>query len=121
MSDAYFYAYQIPALVLVILGGVGGPFHSATVAVFSKLITDFKAKPAEDVKRLFNTFETFTMILFAAGALLCFFFPEQIMRVIINDGSAELVNLAALHLKIMSPVVFYRVCYGSLLRDFGYI
>lgn len=106
VSDAYFYAYQIPALVLVILGGVGGPFHSATVAVFSKLITDFKAKPAEDVKRLFNTFETFTMILFAAGALLCFFFPEQIMRVIINDGSAELVNLAAFHLKIMSPIVF---------------
>ena len=36
VSDAYFYAYQIPALVLVILGGVGGPFHSATVAVFFK-------------------------------------------------------------------------------------
>ena len=34
VSDVYFYAYQIPALVLVILGGVGGSFHSATVAVF---------------------------------------------------------------------------------------
>lgn len=106
VSDAYFYAYQIPALVLVILGGVGGPFHSATVAVFSKLITDFKAKPKEEVKKLFNTFETFTILLFAAAALLCFFFPVQIMRVIINDGSAELVNLAAYHLKIMSPIVF---------------
>jgi len=106
VSDAYFYAYQIPALVLVILGGVGGPFHSATVAVFSKLITDFKAKPKEDVKKLFNTFETFTMMLFAVAALLCFFFPVPIMRVIINEGSPELLNLAAYHLKIMSPVVF---------------
>ena len=106
VSDAYFYAYQIPALVLVILGGVGGPFHSATVAVFSKLITDFKTKPKEEVKRLFNTFETFTMMLFAAAALLCFFFPEQIMRVIINEGSPELLKLAAYHLKIMSPIVF---------------
>lgn len=106
VSDAYFYAYQIPALILVILGGVGGPFHSATVAVFSKLITDFQAKPSADVKRLFNTFETFTILLFAVVALLCFFFPVQIMRVIINDGSAELVKLAAYHLKIMSPIVF---------------
>ena len=38
VSDAYFYAYQIPALAIVILGGMGGPFHSATVSVFSKLI-----------------------------------------------------------------------------------
>ena len=37
ISDAYFYALQIPSLAIIILGGVGGPFHSATVAVFSKL------------------------------------------------------------------------------------
>ena len=36
ISDAYFYALQIPSLAIIILGGVGGPFHSATVAVFSK-------------------------------------------------------------------------------------
>ncbi len=106
VSDAYFYAYQIPALVVVILGGVGGPFHSATVAVFSKLIEDFKNKPKNDVKKLFNTFETFSMILFALLALLCFIFPVQIMSVIINEGAPELVNLAAYHLKIMSPIVF---------------
>ena len=31
VSDAYYYAYQIPSLALVLLGGVGGPFHSANV------------------------------------------------------------------------------------------
>ena len=41
VSDAYFYALQIPSLAIIILGGVGGPFHSAAVAVFSKLISDF--------------------------------------------------------------------------------
>lgn len=106
VSDAYFYAYQIPALVIVILGGVGGPFHSAVVAVFSKLISDFKTKPAADVKKLFNTFETFTMGLFAVLALACFLYPEPIMKAIINEGSPELLHLAAYHLKIMSPVVF---------------
>ena len=44
VSDAYFYAYQIPALAIVILGGMGGPFHSATVSIFSKIISNFKSK-----------------------------------------------------------------------------
>lgn len=112
VSDAYFYAYQIPALALVILGGVGGPFHSATVAVFSKLISDFNSKPESSVKKLFNTFETFTMALFALISLLCFFFPKEIMSVIINEGSPELLNLAAFHLKVMSPVVFIGAVMG---------
>ena len=43
ISDAYFYALQIPSLAIIILGGVGGPFHSAVVAVFSKLLgNDYK-------------------------------------------------------------------------------
>ena len=58
VSDAYFYALQIPSLAIIILGGVGGPFHSATVAVFSKLLSDFKSKPDEIVNRLYNTFLT---------------------------------------------------------------
>ena len=47
VSDAYFYAYQIPSLALILLGGVGGPFHSATVAVFSKFIPDVNIKADE--------------------------------------------------------------------------
>ena len=52
VSDAYFYALQIPSLAIIILGGVGGPFHSAVVAVFSKLIPDLKSKPEEIVNRI---------------------------------------------------------------------
>ena len=59
VSDVYFYAYQIPAIAILILGGVGGPFHSATVAVFSKLIHNFNSKPEEVVNRLYNTFLTY--------------------------------------------------------------
>ena len=55
VSDAYFYAYQIPSLAIVILGGMGGPFHSATVSVFSKLVKDFSIKPTLEIKKLFNT------------------------------------------------------------------
>ena len=75
VSDAYLYAYQIPALILVILGGVGGPFHSATVAVFSKLVKDFNSKPEPEIKRLFNTFETFSIILSNCGLYISKQYP----------------------------------------------
>ena len=55
VSDAYFYAYQIPALAIVILGGMGGPFHSATVSVFSKIIPNFNVKPEKETKKLFGS------------------------------------------------------------------
>ena len=51
VSDAYFYAYQIPSLAIILLGGVGGPFHSAAVAVFSKLIPNLNEKPYELVNK----------------------------------------------------------------------
>ena len=57
VSDAYFYAYQIPALAIVILGGMGGPFHSATVSIFSKIIKNFDTKPENNVKKLSEFFE----------------------------------------------------------------
>ena len=64
VSDAYYYAYQIPSLSLILLGGVGGPFHSATVAIFSKLIPNIKEKPTEEVNRLYSTYMNLTILFF---------------------------------------------------------
>ena len=105
VSDAYFYAYQIPALAMILLGGVGGPFHSATVAVFTKLIDDEKLKANEFLNKLFNTFTTATFFVFLILAILVFIFSDEIMKIIILHGSDELIGLASLHLKIMSPVL----------------
>ena len=58
VSDAYFYAYQIPAISIILLGGVGGPFHSAVVSVFSKMIPNLNQKASPEVNKLFNTFLT---------------------------------------------------------------
>lgn len=112
VSDAYFYAYQIPALVLVILGGVGGPFHSATVAVFSKLIKDYSTKPEPSIKKLFNTFETFSIILFSIFALICFFFPDSVMRIIIHGNNTELLYQSSELLKVMSPIILIGAIIG---------
>ena len=118
VSDAYFYALQIPSLAIIILGGVGGPFHSAAVAVFSKLV-GAGDKPDEVVNKLYNTFLTISFIFFALFAVLGFIFADQIMGLIISSGSPELVSLAAEHFKIMSPIILIGgiigIFYGLLI------
>ena len=106
VSDAYFYASQLPAFAIILLGGLGGPFHTATVAVFSKLISNTNEKPPQNVMKTFNSFVTITGLVFALLALLFWFFAPQIINIIAANASLELRTLAASHLKIMSPIVF---------------
>lgn len=124
VSDAYFYALQIPSLAIIILGGVGGPFHSATVAVFSKLIGDDN-KANEQVNKLYNTFLTITFLFFALLAIVGFFFADKIMGLIISAGSPELVALATKHFQIMSPIILIGgiigIYYGLLVSHKKYI
>ncbi len=124
ISDAYFYALQIPSLAIIILGGVGGPFHSAVVAVFSKLLGD-DYKVDEKINRLYNTFLTVTFLFFAILAVAGFFFADKIMGLIISAGSPELVTLASRHFKIMSPIILIGgiigIYYGLLVSHKKYI
>ena len=124
VSDAYFYALQIPSLAIIILGGVGGPFHSATVAVFSKLL-GVNGKPDEVVNKLYNTFLTITFLVFALLAILGFIFADVIMGIIISAGSPELVSLATQHFKIMTPIILIGgiigIFYGLLVTHQKFI
>ena len=124
VSDAYFYALQIPSLAIIILGGVGGPFHSATVAVFSKLIGEDENITGK-VNKLYNTFLTITFLFFALLAIAGFFFADKIMGLIISAGSPELVSLATQHFKIMSPIILIGgiigIYYGLLVSHKKYI
>ena len=62
---------------------------------------------------------TGTIIFFLALSVLMFVFPKQIMGLIISNGSAEMVNLAAMHLKIMTPLLviggIVGIYYGILI------
>lgn len=119
VSDAYFYAYQIPAISIILLGGIGGPFHSAVVSVFSKMIPNLNEKAPKDVNKLFNTFLTSSFLVFLVLGVLVFAFSDVIMKVIIANGSPELIHLASMHLKIMSPVLVVGgvvgIYYGILI------
>ena len=119
VSDAYFYAYQIPAISIILLGGVGGPFHSAVVSVFSKMIPNLNQKASPEVNKLFNTFLTSSFLVFLILGVLVFVFSDVIMKIIISNGSPELIHLAGMHLKIMAPVLtvggVVGIYYGILI------
>ncbi len=119
VSDAYFYAYQIPSLAIILIGGVGGPFHSATVSVFAKLVNPDDKMPPEKVNKLFNTFLTASFLFFAFLSILVFIFSEDIMGFIIHSNNSELVTLASGHLRIMTPVILIGgiigIYYGLLV------
>jgi putative peptidoglycan lipid II flippase len=119
VSDAYFYAYQIPSLAIILMGGVGGPFHSATVSVFAKLINPYDKMPSEKVNKLFNTFLTGTFIFFALLSIIIFIYAQPVLNFIIHGNNAELVNLATSHLRTMTPVILIGgiigIYYGLLV------
>lgn len=125
VSDAYFYALQIPSLAIIIFGGVGGPFHSATVAVFSKLLPNFDSKPDEVINKLYNTFLTITFVFFAILAILGFIFADKVMGIIISAGSPELISLATQHFRLMSPIILIGgiigIFYGLLVTHKKFI
>ncbi|MEI7473842.1 MAG: murein biosynthesis integral membrane protein MurJ [bacterium] len=112
--EAYNYSYQIPAFALILLGGLGGPFHTATVAIFSSEIDNIGSIADKDRQSLLNSFLTLTAIVFFIISILVFFFSDQIIYVIANKATPQLHHLAALQLKIMSPIMFIGGLIGIL-------
>lgn len=111
-SDAYFYAYQVPALALILLGGVSGPFHTVTISIFSK--EDISGKPSSDAQRALNTFLNITGIGFLVLTALIYFFAGPISQAITAGGSSQLHIMVEEQLKIMSPIIFIGGIVGIL-------
>lgn len=113
VTDAYYAAFQLPAFAIILLGGLGGPFHTATVAIFSRLINDQEA-PSERAKKLASTFITLTSLVFTVLSILTFFFAHPIMGLILQGGEPALINMAAVQLQVMSPCILAGGIVGIL-------
>jgi len=100
--NAYAYAYIIPGFLLILLGGINGPFHSALVSVLSRREKSEAAPLVETVTTLVSG------ILLLVTVVLVIFAPLLIDLVApglsaIPDG--ETVRLIAIRqLRIMAPM-----------------
>lgn len=72
VADAYNFAYLLTGNALILLGGLGGPFHSATIATLTKLKINPKEAGSFILKILITTF---LILLFLTIFILIFNSP----------------------------------------------
>lgn len=105
ITDAYFFAYQFTGNILVLFGGVGGPFHSAGVAILSS------QKEGDDKRKLVGQLLTLTfgvlsllsiVLYFAAPYLIPLVFPATGLPL---EGREKLWVSVLVQLRIMVPLI----------------
>ncbi|WP_019499222.1 murein biosynthesis integral membrane protein MurJ [Pseudanabaena sp. PCC 6802] len=100
--DAYNYAYVVPGFLLILLGGINGPFHSAIVSVLSK-------RKSEEAAPLLETVNTLVGILLLGVSVLLFVFAEPLINLYAPGlgNTAQGIatrNIAIEQFRIMAPM-----------------
>lgn len=100
--DAYNYAYVIPGFLLVLLGGINGPFHSAIVSVVAK-------RDKEDSAPLIETITTLIGGILLIVTLLIVMFANPLVDLVApglqtTDTGLQIHAIAVQQLRIMAPM-----------------
>jgi putative peptidoglycan lipid II flippase len=100
-ADAFNYAYTIPGFLLILLGGINGPFYSAVVSVLSK-------RRKEEAAPLVETITTLIGGMLLVVAIIVVVFAPQMIDMFapgLRLGHKDLVRaIAILQLQIMAPI-----------------
>jgi len=100
--NAYAYAYIIPGFLLILLGGINGPFHSALVSVLSKRDKSEAAPLVETVTTLVSgilLLVTVFLVIFAP-----FFIDLVAPGLTETPGGEQARSIAIRQLQIMAPM-----------------
>jgi putative peptidoglycan lipid II flippase len=109
VTDAYNYATLLTGNILVLFGGLGGPFHQSTVAVVQP------RKESKDVgKLIFQIVSVTALILGVITAVVWLSEPYVVAAIIQRMGHFDLWNLAGTQLQIMLPLVLISGVIGIL-------
>lgn len=108
--DAYNYAYVIPGFLLVLLGGINGPFHSAIVSVIAKRKQSDVAPLVETITTLVGGF----LILVTVGLIL---FASPMIDLVApglsqTSEGIEIRAIAIQQLQIMAPMAIFAGLIG---------
>jgi putative peptidoglycan lipid II flippase len=71
--DAYNYAYVVPGFLLILLGGINGPFHSAIVSVLAK-------RDRRTAAPLMETITTLVSLILLVVSVALYFGAEPLMH-----------------------------------------
>ena len=115
ISDAYNFAYLLTCNALILLGGLGGPFHSATVSTLTKVKDNAKEAGSFLIKIFAGTFIVLTLI-----TVLVLVYKSQIVHFILPANGLnpvyqeKLWSLTEIQLQIMSPLIIVCGLLGIL-------
>lgn len=117
VADAYSFAYIIPGFLLILLGGINGPFHSAIVSVVTK-------RPKEETASLVESINTLVGLILLGLSTLLFVFAGPIIDLIaqgLSQTDPVARDIAVLQLRIMSPMALLAgligIGFGTLNAD----
>ncbi len=103
--DAYNYAYVIPGFILVLLGGINGPFHNAVVSILSR-------KTKRESAYILSVINTLVSAILFAITILLFFLADPIISLIAPSLNPQLHQIAVIQLQIMAPIAFFSGLIG---------
>ena len=111
VANAYAYSYVIPGFLLILLGGINGPFHSALVSVLAK-------RDQKEAAPLIETVTTLvTGILFIVTIILIVY-ASRFIDLIAPGLDSEVRAIAITQFQIMAPLAIFAglvgIGFGSL-------
>lgn len=120
VADAYNFSYVIPGFLLILLGGINGPFHSAIVSVVAK-------RKRDDIGPLVESISTLVGLVLLGVAVIMVGFAGPIID-FVAQGLAENTplarDIAVRQLQIMAPMAVFAgligIGFGTLNADDQY-
>ena len=95
--NAYAYAYVIPGFLLILLGGINGPFHSALISALAK-------RDKSEAAPIVETVTTLVTIVLLVVTVILILFASTFIDLLAPGLEPEVRQIAILQLQIMSPV-----------------
>lgn len=103
--NAYAYAYILPGFLLILLGGINGPFHSALVSVLAK-------RPKEEAPALVETVTTYVTLILLVITIILFIFAGFFIDILAPGLQGAIRDQAILQLRIMTPLAVFAGLIG---------
>jgi putative peptidoglycan lipid II flippase len=117
VADAYSFAYIIPGFLLILLGGINGPFHSAIVSVVAR-------QDRKDTAMLIEAVNTLVGLILIGVSVLLFLLAGGIIDAIapgLSQTDTIARDIAVLQLRIMAPMALLAgligIGFGALNAD----
>ena len=95
--DAYNYAYVLPGFLLILLGGINGPFHSAMVSVLSR-------RPRAEGAYILAALNTSVSALLLLITILLVLAADPLITLVGPGLAPELHAIARVQLQVMAPM-----------------